>query len=85
MKTVLFINTARLFDIVIEANIQVRMSKRRIINLFPLILAFRILCKTEICDEVSTMSGWGVSIIFDTLYLSIENMVSGHIRGYCIF
>ena len=34
---------------------------------------------------VSTMSGLGVSILFDTSYLSIENKVSGHIRGYCIF
>ena len=30
------------------------------------------------------MSGWGVSILFDTSYLNIENTVSDHIRSHCI-
>ena len=28
------------------------------------------------------MSGWGVSILFDTSYLNIENTVSDHIRSW---
>ena len=31
------------------------------------------------------MSGWGVSILFDTLYLNVEHTVSDHISGYYIF
>ena len=45
------------------------------INLVPLIFAFRILCKLKICEGVSTMNGGGVSILFDTSYLNIENTV----------
>ena len=55
------------------------------ISLFPLIHAFIILCKPKICEGVFTVSGLGVSILFDTSYLNIENTVSDHVRGYCIF
>ena len=46
MKTVLFINTARLYETVTGTNIQ-----KMMIDLFPLILVFRILCKPEISEE----------------------------------
>ena len=39
----------------------------------------RIPSYPEICEGVTTMSGWSVSILVDASYFDIENTVSGHI------
>ena len=81
---VFFINTARLFETVTETYIQVSLSKHGwlVYSLWYLHLEYFANLKYV---RVSTMSGWGISILFDILYLYIENTVSNHIRGYCIF
>ena len=86
METVLFINTGRVFEIVTETDIQVRLPKEDD-HFIPLILAFRILYKPKICVGV-IYSQW-LGCFHPFLYFvdvsQYRKYGSDNIRGYCIF